>query len=98
MIVYTPPKPAENIPVIALAPSFAEDVAAKKAVAWEIHKTARDTGFFYISNHGVPQELMDGQLDPARQFFSLPVEEKMKVDASKSSCMRGYESPGLQTL
>lgn len=98
MIVYTPPKPAETIPVIDLGPSFTDDAALKKAVAWEIHKTARDTGFFYITNHGVPQSMMDGQLDLARQFFSLPVEEKLKVDASKSSCTRGYESPGLQTL
>ncbi|EXS71226.1 isopenicillin N synthase family dioxygenase [Sphingobium sp. Ant17] len=98
MIVYTPPKPADNIPVIDLGPSFADDTDLKKAVAWEIHKTARDTGFFYITNHGVPQATMDGQLELAKQFFDLPVDEKMKVDASKSSCTRGYESPGLQTL
>ena len=98
MIIYTPPKPAESIPLIDLGPSFSEDLAARKAVAWEIHKTARDTGFFYIANHGVPQTLMDGQLDLAREFFDLPLEEKIKVDASRSSCTRGYETPGLQTL
>jgi isopenicillin N synthase-like dioxygenase len=53
MIVYTPPKPAEFIPVIDLAPSFNGDSSACKAVAWEIHKAARDTGFFYISGHGI---------------------------------------------
>lgn len=98
MIVYTPPKPAETIPVIDLGPSFTDDLAAKKAVAWEIHKTARDTGFFYISNHGVPQDVMDAQLDLAREFFALPMEDKLKIDASKSDCTRGYEALGLQTL
>ncbi len=98
MIVYTPPKPADSIPVIDLAPSFSGDAAQRKAVAWEIHKTARDTGFFYIKNHGVTQEMMDGQLELARTFFKLPLEEKMKVDARNSTCTRGYETMGLQTL
>jgi isopenicillin N synthase-like dioxygenase len=98
MIIYTPPKPAEKIPVIDLGPSFSGDPALKKAVAWEVHKTARDTGFFYISNHGVPQSMIDGQLELAREFFRLPLEEKMKVDARNSTCTRGYEAPGLQTL
>ncbi|WP_339444942.1 2-oxoglutarate and iron-dependent oxygenase domain-containing protein, partial [Pseudomonas hunanensis] len=92
MIVYQPPKPAESIPVIDLAPSFSDDAAQRKAVAWEIHKTARDTGFFYIKNHGVSQQLIDDQLELARTFFKLPAEEKMKVDARKSSCTRGYET------
>lgn len=98
MIVYTPPKPADSIPVIDLAPSFSDDAAQRKSVAWEIHKTAVDTGFFYIKNHGVSQEMMDGQLELARTFFKLPMEEKMKVDARNSSCTRGYETMGLQTL
>lgn len=98
MIIYTPPKPAEKIPVIDLGPSFSNDPADRRAVAWEIHKTARDTGFFYISNHGVPQGMIDGQLALAREFFSLPFGEKMKVDARNSACTRGYEAPGLQTL
>ena len=98
MIVYTPPKPADSIPVIDLGPSFSDDLDVRKAVAWEIHKTARDTGFFYISNHGVSQQMMDGQLNLARSFFALPAEEKLKVDAKHSTCMRGYELPGVQTL
>ncbi|WP_278374442.1 2-oxoglutarate and iron-dependent oxygenase domain-containing protein [Sphingobium xenophagum] len=98
MIIYTPPKPADTIPVIDLAPSFSEDTDARKAVAWEIHKTARDTGFFYISNHGVPPDLVEGQLTLAREFFALPLAEKVALDARKSPCLRGYEAPGLQTL
>ena len=98
MIIYTPPKPADTIPVIDLAPSFSKDIDTRKAVAWEIHKTARDTGFFYICNHGVPADLVEGQLALAREFFALPLSEKVTLDARKSPCLRGYEAPGLQTL
>jgi isopenicillin N synthase-like dioxygenase len=55
-------------------------------------------GFFYIKNHGVPQAMVDGQLELARTFFALPMDEKLAVDASLSTCTRGYETMGLQTL
>ena len=56
MVIYTPPSVAKNIPVIDLLDSFSHDIEKRKAVAWEIHKAARQTGFFYIKNHGVPLE------------------------------------------
>lgn len=98
MLIYTPPRPATTIPMINLGPSLTGNPEQRKAVAWEIHKAARDTGFFYIKNHGVPLETMERQLDLARAFFRLPLEEKLKIDARKSSCMRGYECSGIQTL
>ncbi|MQT71958.1 isopenicillin N synthase family oxygenase, partial [Pseudomonas sp. FSL R10-0071] len=51
MVIYTPPSVAKNIPVIDLLDSFSHDIEKRKAVAWEIHKAARQTGFFYIKNH-----------------------------------------------
>jgi isopenicillin N synthase-like dioxygenase len=84
MIIYTPPKPATKIPVVDLAGSFSANIADRKAVAWEIHKACRDTGFFYALNHGVPTEAMARQLDLAREFFALPIEEKREIDLSGS--------------
>ena len=46
MVIYTPPSVAKDIPVIDLAESFSHDIEKRKAVAWEIHKAARQTGFF----------------------------------------------------
>jgi isopenicillin N synthase-like dioxygenase len=46
MIVYTPPVAAKKIPVI-------DFVGAN--VPWQIHKACRETGFFHVANHGVPQ-------------------------------------------
>ena len=34
MLVYTPPKPADYIPVIDLAPSFSDGVEGASKVAW----------------------------------------------------------------
>jgi isopenicillin N synthase-like dioxygenase len=98
MIIYTPPKPAASIPVVDLAGSFSPDLADRKAVAWEIHKACRDTGFFYATHHGVPAEVMARQLDLARDFFALPLEEKNEIDMRLSRYMRGYDAVAAQTL
>lgn len=79
MIVYTPAKAADSIPVIDIAPFFSDDIEQRKAVAWEVHKASRETGFFYIENHGIPLERVNEHLRLAREFFALPAEEKDKV-------------------
>ena len=98
MIIYTPAKAADRIPIVDLAPYFSGDIEAKKAVAWEVHKASRETGFFYISNHGIPAERMEQHLELARIFFDLPAEEKIRVHINNSSCNRGYEPIAAQTL
>lgn len=98
MITYTPPSIAKSIPVIDLTGSFSETPEDRKAVAWEVHKACRNTGFFYISNHGVAEALRERQFEVARRFFALPLEEKMRIDARNSSCWRGYEAMSIQTL
>ena len=98
MIPYHPPKPAEFIPVIDLQASFSTDLSDRQAVAREIHKAARDTGFFYISNHGVPDEVLDRHLDLARKFFEQPYDQKIKIDGTGGYGVRGYETMGAQVL
>jgi len=98
MIIYSPPGPATAIPLIDLADSFSADIEKRKAVAWEIHKACRDTGFFYTINHGVPVDAMARQLDLARDFFALPLEEKNEIDMRLSRYMRGYDAMAGQTL
>lgn len=98
MIIYTPPKAADHIPVIDLEGSFSDNPEDRKAVAWDVHKACRDTGFFYVKNHRVPREAMEGQIEIARDFFALPLEEKRMTDVSLSRATRGYDGLAAQTL
>lgn len=34
-------------------------------------------GFFYVKNHGIPEELMEGVFRESKRFFNLPLEDKM---------------------
>ncbi len=98
MIIYTPPKPATSIPVIDLAGSFASDPAARKSIAWDIHRACRETGFFYVSNHRIPQTLIDGQFAMAKRLFDLPMSEKQAIGMKNSPSACGYEPIGGQVL
>lgn len=98
MIIYTPAEAAKKIPVIDIGPSFSADGSGKKAVAWEIHKACRETGFFYVANHGVPEEVVKRQLACSKEFFELPLASKEAVNVGLSSTMRGYEPMAIQTL
>lgn len=98
MLIYTPPSTAKSIPVIDLSDSFSDNLEKRKSVAWEIHKACRTTGFFYIKNHGIASEVLQKQLDIAKQFFDLPIENKLEIDFKNSKCLRGYEPMAAQTL
>lgn len=89
MIAYTPPAPAKSIPVV--------DLAGGDAPA-EIHKACRETGFFYVANHGVPQSLIDAQFGCAQRFFALPAEQKLALHMKQSASTAGYEPIGGQIL
>jgi isopenicillin N synthase-like dioxygenase len=92
MIIYTPPQAAKTIPVIDLS----ETDTRKTARA--IHIACRETGFFYVSQHGIAPSLIAAQFDWTKRFFDLPLDEKMALDMRRSSTRAGYEPIGGQVL
>lgn len=96
MILYSPPKPATHVPVIDLSRS--RDAEGRRSLAREIHQVCRDTGFFYVRNHGVPQELVEAQFAFAARFFALPLERKLQLHMNRSRSFAGYEPLAGQTL
>lgn len=98
MIIYTPPKPADAIPVIDLTASFSPVLAERRQLAWEVHKACRETGFFYVVNHRIPQRLIEDQFAWSARFFQLPLDSKLAIDMKKSPSKVGYEPIGAQVL
>lgn len=97
MIIYTPPGPATAIPIVDLADVGVSD-AARDGAAQAIHRACRETGFFYIANHGVSEALVSRQFAAAKELFDLPFEEKMRLDMKRSPTTAGYEPIGGQAL
>lgn len=97
MIVYEPPVAATHIARVDLAGSF-DDPGEMARVAREIHRALRETGFFYVTGHGVPAPLMDAQIAATRAFFAQDHAAKAALSVELSPCRRGYEATGRQVL
>lgn len=98
MIIYEPPAKIREIPIVDFAGAYSKRAADRDSVAAAIHRACRETGFFYVVNHGVSADLIARQFACSRAFFALPLEEKLKIDIGKVANMRGYEGMQAQTL
>ena len=45
-------------------------------------------GFFYVKNHGISKDVIDGAFEASKTFFSLSLSDRMKV--VKDKFHRGY--------
>jgi len=90
-----------NVPTVDVAPYVADpsSVEALKIVN-QVREACMTTGFFQLVGHGIPRELQHDVFKGSAAFFSLPREEKQKLDQSHSigASNRGYEVLGTQGL
>lgn len=69
----------ESIPIVDFTKVNSSSLEDRKSVAQEVGKAFREVGFCYALNHGISEELQAELLRVMKQFFELPLEEKMKV-------------------
>lgn len=79
-----------KIPIIDLAPVLNDEPGGLERVAEEVRDACMQIGFFYIKNHNVSKSALDAFLKASKDFFGLPLDEKMQVHIAKSPNHRGY--------
>ena len=81
-----------EVPVISIRPLVTPDPDPEelRRTVEQIGAACRDVGFFYITDHGVPQADSEALFDAARSFFSLPLEEKMRIRLGRTEQFRGF--------
>ena len=87
-----------TIPVIDIAPFRSGDPAGSKAVVRAVCDACEGIGFFVITGHGVPTELVDRVFGNGSEFFDLPMEEKLKVRKPPGPDSKGFSPQGLKTV
>jgi isopenicillin N synthase-like dioxygenase len=80
----------DHIPLIDLAGMLGNDPTAKASIAVALRKACTEVGFFYITNHGVPEDLIGNVFSQGRRLFDRPLEEKMGMHVKKSPNQLGY--------
>ena len=62
----------------------------------ELRNTTHDLGFFYLTGHGIDQELIRQMLTLSRRFFELPEQDKLAIEMVNSPHFRGYNRVGWE--
>jgi isopenicillin N synthase-like dioxygenase len=86
------------LPIIDIAPLYADNASAWPAVAEQIDRACRDWGFFYIVGHPISAERIDALLGAAKTFFAQPAEEKLRIDITQTAHHRGYGAIATEQL
>lgn len=84
-----------RIPVIDLGPYLAGEKGALERTAQQLGEASETIGFYFITNHGVAQKLVDRVFAEAWRFHHLPLERKLEVRALDQPI--GYLPVGGQT-
>lgn len=87
------PAPEGAIPIIDIGPMLAGTPGAIDDVADGIRHACTEIGFFFITNHGMDEGLVERAFDASRAYFALPLEEKMKARMNRHQC--GYMPPNV---
>ncbi|KKY16292.1 putativeoxoglutarate 3-dioxygenase [Phaeomoniella chlamydospora] len=67
--------------------------------AKELDRACREVGFFYITGHGIPAELLTTMLDTTRAFFETATEdEKESIKTKKAGDGIGDDARGFQRV
>lgn len=69
----------ETIPQVDFSNIDSPSLEDRAAIAKELGAAFRDSGFLYAANHGISEELQKDLFGVIKEFFDLPLEEKMKV-------------------
>ena len=83
-----------SVPIVDISGLYSQDRPERERVAGEIGKAASEVGFFYVSGAGVDDTLFERMLGSTKEFFALPLEEKMRSYIGLSQCHRGYVPVG----
>jgi len=84
----------DDIPVIDISRYLSGE--GIEEVALQILDAVTHKGFFYVSNHGIPQEVIDTASKGMRDFFDKAAE--LKNEAPVNTSQRGWLGPGMATL
>ncbi|MAM00129.1 isopenicillin N synthase family dioxygenase [Hydrocarboniclastica marina] len=87
-----------QLPLIDIGLLASERAADHQRLAQQLAEACRGTGFFYVRNHGVSQEMIDAVFLQTQAFFKLPTAEKERINKALSLANRGYEPLKGQTL
>lgn len=87
-----------RIPVIDIAPSREGNRADRLRVARAFGEALETVGFATVVGHGIDVALLASTYTAVREFFGLPLEEKMRSCPPEQAKSRGYLPVGIESV
>jgi isopenicillin N synthase-like dioxygenase len=85
----TPPKTFDSLPILPL--SHALDPARKPKFLEDLRYTLLNVGFLYLSETGLPEQLVKDVIRECQGFFKeLPQEEKERIEMKNEKSFLGW--------
>ena len=84
-----------SLPVVDIAPFRADPHGPGSAeVVDQLLRACHETGFVYITGHGIDPEADHELFAMAHEFFALPLAERQSLAIANSAAFRGYTTLG----
>ncbi|PVI05054.1 Clavaminate synthase-like protein [Periconia macrospinosa] len=96
----TPSLPIIDISPFRITPTNSTFTPSQIQTAHQINSACTTHGFFYLTHHGIPDSKLAQVLTLAREFFALPLEDKLKISRHDAGGpeggdgARGYQAIG----
>jgi isopenicillin N synthase-like dioxygenase len=91
------PDSDEEIPTLDIAPYLNDEPNGRDKVAAHLRKISMTVGFFYVTGHGIPTDVLDNVFRESRRFHALPAAEKNKLSyIATDGFSSGYQSAGQE--
>jgi isopenicillin N synthase-like dioxygenase len=87
-----------HIPVIDIAPSRAGERGDRLRVARTFGDALENVGFATVVGHGIDESLLATTYAAMREFFAMPMAEKMLACPPEQAKARGYLPPGIESV
>ena len=88
----------QHLPVIDIAGLHSTDRADRHVVAALIGGACREVGFFVVTGHGVPSDLIANTFAASAAFFAQPDDIKRAMAIGRLGHNRGYVGTGVEAL
>ena len=81
-----------SLPVIDVSPALGDSNPQERAaVARALHEVLHETGFMYVTGHGLDADLLADAFRSASRFFARPLEEKRALAYTSSAANFGFQ-------
>ena len=74
----TDPGGSGPVPIVDIAPFTTGETRGRPDIADAVRTACEEIGFFAITGHGFPEELVTRIYDVSHAFFDLPAEERTR--------------------